>query len=208
MNLSGASAALLWIDERQGRLDTVTALVRKGSKPASAVRAIPVLPGVAAAPAVSQTGFGDTGQTLPAAVEATTEAKQCRADTDFSPEIQKEVQSARLDASTELWGVPCFVGAYNFGTRYFLTGPGGSNPRLASFKGTGEPEDVLTNAGYSAETRTLSQFAKGRGIGDCGVATTWTWTGREFTLTEESVMGECWGAGAERWPTTWRSRSE
>ncbi|MBD3835027.1 MAG: DUF1176 domain-containing protein, partial [Brevundimonas sp.] len=37
ISLSGAAAALLWIDERQGRLSTTTALVRRGSKPASTV---------------------------------------------------------------------------------------------------------------------------------------------------------------------------
>lgn len=208
MNLNGASAALLWIDERQGRLDTVTALVRKGAGPASTVPAAPILPQIKAAPAVSQAGFGDRGQTLPATIEAMTEAKECLADTGFSPVIQREVQSARLDAATELWAMPCFIGAYNLGTRWFLTGTDGADPRVVSFQGTGEAETTLTNAEYSPTTRTLSQFAKGRGLGDCGVATTWTWTGRAFVLTDESVMGECWGANADRWPSTWRSRSE
>lgn len=206
MNLSGASAALLWIDERQGRLDTVTALVRRGAKPASAVPAAPPLPRVTPAPEMARDQIGEIGQTLPASIEAMAEAKECRADTAHFEGIQKEVQSARLDASTELWGMPCYVGAYNTGARYFLTGPGGARPRVLSFNGTGEAEDILTNAEYSPHTRTLTQFAKGRGLGDCGVASTWTWTGRAFVLSEESVMGECWGANADRWPTTWRSQ--
>ena len=41
LSVSGSSAALLWIDERQGRLDTVTAVVRKGDRPASVVPAVP-----------------------------------------------------------------------------------------------------------------------------------------------------------------------
>ena len=207
MNLNGVSAALLWIDERQGRLNTVTALVRKGDQPASVVPQPPALPLVVAAPAMSQTGFGDVGQKLPASIEATAEARECRAETAHSPAIQKEVQSARLGDATELWGVPCFAGAYNFGTRYFLTGPGGSKPRALSLDSVADVEDTLINAGYSAETRTLTQFAKGRGIGDCGVASTWTWTGRDFVLTEESAMTRCWGVGADRWPSTWRSRN-
>lgn len=206
MVLTGATAALLWIDERQGRLDTVTALVRRGSQPASAVAPAPSLPAVRAAPAISQEGFGQFAPRLPASIEAMAEARECRADTEFRPDIQKEIQSARLDARTELWGVPCFVAAYNAGTRYFLTGPSGSEPRLLTFRGTGEPTDILTNAGYSPETRTLTQFAKGRGLGDCGVATSWVWTGRSFVLSQESVMEHCWGAMADRWPTTWRTR--
>ena len=208
MNLNGATAALLWIDERQGRLDTVTALVRRGAKPATAVPPAPRLPLVAPAPEMPRDQIGEIGPTLPATIEAMAEAKACRADTAHFEGIQKEVQSARLDASTELWGMPCYVGAYNTGTRYFLTGPGGARPRVLSFRGTGEAEDILTNAEYSPHTRTIGQFAKGRGLGDCGVASTWTWTGRAFVLSEESVMGECWGANADRWPTTWRSRRE
>ena len=37
ISLTGAVAALLWIDEQQKRLDTATALIRRGPKPASAV---------------------------------------------------------------------------------------------------------------------------------------------------------------------------
>ena len=37
ISMSGAVASLLWIDEQQKRLGTVTALTRKGDKPASAV---------------------------------------------------------------------------------------------------------------------------------------------------------------------------
>ena len=203
---SGAAAAMLWIDERQGRLGTVTALVRKGPRPAAMVPAPPPLPVIVAAPAISQTGFGDSGQTLPAAVEATSEAKECRAETDFSPAIQKEVRSARLDSATELWGLPCFIGAYNTGIRYFLTGPGGSNPRVIRFPTTGAPSDTLTNAEYSPGDRMISQFAKGRGVGDCGVASTWVWTGRAFVLEKEAEMTECWGVASDLWPTTWRSR--
>lgn len=206
MELSGATAALLWIDERQGRLDTVTALVRRGTRPASAVPAAPSLPTVTAAPPISQAGYGLTAQRLPATIETLPETRECRADTEFSPEIQKEIQSARLDARTELWGVPCFAGAYNFGTRYFLSGLNGSGPRALTFSGTGDPRDILTNAGYSPETRTLSQFAKGRGLGDCGVTSSWIWTGQAFVLSQESVMVNCWGAMPDRWPSTWRTR--
>ena len=51
VSLAGASAAMLYMDEKQRRLDTVTALVRRGSRPASAVPAPPALPRVTLAPA-------------------------------------------------------------------------------------------------------------------------------------------------------------
>ena len=70
ISLSGAAAALLWIDERQGRVNTVTALRRVGARPASAVRAAPPLSVVTPAPTSSQAGFGEQNQVLPAALEA------------------------------------------------------------------------------------------------------------------------------------------
>lgn len=204
MSLNGASAALLWIDERQGRLDTPTALVRRGERAASGVPAAPALPVVTPAPAADQSNLPTT---LPAALAARPEVAECHANLDWSPTLRGEASRARLDARTELWGVACDAGAYNLMTRFFLTGPGGADPRPLSFQGAnGEPQDVLTNAGYDPQTRQLGQFAKGRGLGDCGVAQTWTWTGREFVLSREAVMGECWGVPADLWPTLWRTR--
>lgn len=206
LSLSGAAAALLWIDERQGRVNTTTALRRRGSLPASSVPAAPPLPAVSAAPAVSQAGFGEENQILPAALEAVPAVAACRAETG-DHWISKEVMSARLDASTELWAVPCFAGAYNMGHDWYVTGPGGRDPRPARLgSSSGEAAAGTINGGYSPETRTLTAFAKGRGIGDCGVASTWTWTGRDFVLTSESEMSECWGVPADYWPTTWRTR--
>lgn len=207
LSLSGAAAALLWIDERQGRVDTVTALRRGGTRPASSVPEAPSLPVIRPAPAVSQAGFGDQNQILPAALETVPAVAECRAQT-ADHWIGKEVMSARLDASTELWAVPCFAGAYNLGHDWYITGPGGRDPRPARLTSTSdEPTGGTINGGYSPETQSITAFAKGRGIGDCGTASTWTWTGREFVLTDELEMRECWGVPADYWPTTWRTRA-
>lgn len=206
LSLSGAAAALLWIDERQGRVNTVTALRRPGPRPASTVRSAPPLPVITPAPAVSQAGFGDQNQILPAALETVPAVAECRSETS-EHWIGKEVMSARLNATTELWAVPCFAGAYNMGHDWYITGPGGRDPRPARLTSiSNEPTAGTINGGYSPETRTITAFAKGRGVGDCGTASTWTWTGREFVLTSESEMRECWGVPADYWPTTWRTR--
>ncbi len=204
---AGVSAALLWIDEHQGRLDTATALIRRGRRAASTVPAAPVLPAVVTARAISQSGFGDRDQTLPAALEALPAVKACRAETSYNADISQAVMSARLDASTELWAVPCFSGAYNIGHDWYVTGPGGRNPRPATLASAdGKPSSGTVNGGYSAATRTITAFSKGRGLGDCGLASTWTWTGRAFVLTTESVMDDCVGIPSDLWPTTWRTR--
>lgn len=206
MSLSGAAAAMLWIDERQGRLDTPTALVRKGTRSVASVPGPATAPRVIAAPPIAQTGFGDSDQTLPPALEAVAAVKACRAETGDGV-VSHEVMSARLDATTELWAVPCFVGAYNVGHDWYLTGPGGRNPRAVSLaSASGESGAGTINGGYDPDARTISAFAKGRGIGDCGTASTWTWTGRDFVLSAETAMTECWGVPADYWPTTWRTR--
>jgi len=201
---SGAAAAFLWIDERQGRLGTTTALVRRGTRPAATVPAPPPLPRPVPAAAVAQTGLPRPA--LPAAFEARADVRQCRADTAYNPDLQREITVDRLSPDQELWGVPCFVGAYNFGLRYFVTGPNGADPRPVRFPTSREPTDEVVNGEYDPTSRTLSAFNKGRGVGDCGIATTWVWTGRDFALMSETEMRECWGVPAELWPTTWRSR--
>lgn len=206
---NGAAAALLWIDERQGRLDTVTALRRRGDRPASTVPAPPALPVVTPAPPADQTGTPDpdTDAVLPATFRNLPAVKECRENLSFNPDLFKGITRQRLDADTELWSVPCDAGAYNLMTRYWITGPNGGDPRAIALQGTeGDPEYVLTNSDYDPVDRTLRQFAKGRGIGDCGVFQQWTWTARGFVLSEEIGMGECWGVPFDLWPTRWRTR--
>jgi hypothetical protein len=209
---SGAAAALLWIDEKQGRLETPTALIRRGDRPASAVPVAPALPVVTAAPAVDQTGFGTEGSAIPAALRARSEVRACLADSS-TPAVSNMVMSARLDARTELWAVPCGSGAYNVSHNWYLTGPGGRDPRPAALVGTGGPgadpvraDNITVNGEYDPRSRTLSAFAKARGIGDCGTHQTWAWTGDRFALTEESSMGDCAGVPSDFWPVAWRTR--
>lgn len=219
---AGASAALLWIDERQGRLDTQTALIRRGDKPASTVPAPPALPQLQAAPAVDQGAFaragdpleeGDTaGVTLPAAVEALDRVKACRADTNEY--LQKSILAARLAENVQLWGVPCSAGAYNATYELYLTDGQGRSPRLAKFpdwrnapRAEGDiAGDGLVNPVFDARTNTIRHFPRGRGVGDCGVMQSWTWTGGAFELNSERTMGDCWGISGALWPTTWRTR--
>jgi len=205
LSVSGVSAALLWIDERQGRLDTVTALIREGDAPASSVPTAPALPVVAAAPAVAQTGMKN-GTQLPDAVEDLAKVRDCRVDTDFSPDFQYATQHYRLAADTVLWGVPCFMGAYNTGYLYVLTDNAGASPRIVSLPTTGEAIETPINPDYDPATRRLEAFGKGRGLGDCGTVHQWIWTGRAFVLAHERVMEACMGVTADLWPVIWDTR--
>ncbi|HAJ04565.1 MAG TPA: hypothetical protein DCL55_15270, partial [Brevundimonas sp.] len=189
---------------RQGRLGTVTALIRKGDAPASSVPAAPTLPVVAAAPAVAQTGL--TATQLPDAVEDLDPVRTCRTDTDFNPDFQYDIQQYRLAADTVLWGVPCFMGAYNTGYLYVLTDNAGASPRIVSLPTTGEAMETPINPEYDPATRRLEAFGKGRGLGDCGTVHQWIWTGRAFVLEHERRMEACMGVTADLWPVTWNTR--
>lgn len=216
---NGAAAALLWIDERQGRLDAVDALIRRGGRPGEDAPPAPSLPRLTPAPAADQTGLSggadptqdlSPGPALPAAIAALPAVKACQAETSFNPDFQKSVFAVRLSRTRELWGAPCSLGAYNAGYAMFLTGPNGANPQAlvlptTAAQPTRVDQDFLINPVFDAKTRTLSHFPRGRGLGDCGVMQSWVWTGQAFALKQESVMGDCWGMPQRHWPTTWRS---
>lgn len=215
---AGASAALLWIDERQGRLETTTALLRRGDRPARAVPAAPALPAVRRAPPVPQGDLAHAnapmgeeppaGVRLPAAIEALAEVKACREESNEY--LDKAVLAGRLDRSTVLWGVPCGSGAYNATYVLYLARPDGTGVRAAELprrepRSAEEGDLWLVNPEYDPEAQTLTVFPRGRGLGDCGTIQTWTWTAQGFALTGERFMGDCWGMTPDLWPTTWRA---
>jgi hypothetical protein len=219
MPVAGVSAALLWIDERQGRLGTTTALLRRGDRSAAEVPAAPALPRVVPAPPIAQGAFAAAspmvddpppGLSVPAAIEARPEVKDCRSENNEY--LNKAILAVRLDASTVLWGVPCGSGAYNATFVLYLADPGGRNVRPADLP-TREPRPAddegdlwLVNPVYDTRAQTLTVFPRGRGLGDCGTIQTWTWTRAGFALTEERLMGDCQGMSPEHWPTMWRTR--
>ncbi len=218
---NGAAAAFLWIDERQGRLETAGALMRRGVRPDSAVPAGPPLPRVTPARAVDQGAFRGADNTMeneppkvavPASLESRTDVGECRAEGNQT--LNAAILAVKLSASTELWGIPCGSGAYNATYKLYLTGLNGANPRPAALPereprregDTGGEGAWLVNPIYDTAAQTLTVFPRGRGLGDCGTITTWTWTGTAFALTEERSMGDCWGMGPDHWPTYWRTR--
>lgn len=221
ISASGAAAALLWIDERQGRLETTGALMRRGARPDTAVPAAPPLPRVTPARAVDQGAFRGAANPMqndppklavPATLESRTDVRECRAE--GNPTLNAAILAVKLSANTELWGIPCGSGAYNATYKLFLTGLNGANPRPATLPER-EPRregDIggegpwLVNPFYDTAAQTLTVFPRGRGLGDCGTITTWAWTGTAFALTEERSMGDCWGMGPDHWPTYWRTR--
>ncbi len=200
ISLSGLAAALLWIDDQQKRVGTVTALIAGGDKPATAVPAVPAPPVVVAA----KRAAAPVPKKAPAAVLAKARAV-CQDKKITEPE-----DIVRLDADVMYSFVcPELSGAYNYFTALIIESPG-RPPRLAEFKfprdyGATDHDYSAINAGFDEATRTLSTFNKGRGIGDCGFASDWVWDGKAFQLALSKSMPDCHGVREEDWPTVWRA---
>ena len=198
VSLAGMVAALRLVDDQQGRVGTVTAMVAKGDAPLSAVPPQPALPVVRRAPAVAQTGLAAKP---PASVKALAAKAECDVDQDTAagePEVH------RLSADTVLWQVPCWAGAYNDSSLFVITDNKGGAARLAPLEGA--DDGMATNAQYDPKTRLLGAYDKGRGVGDCGESSEWAWTGRAFVLTHAASMPIC--QGQADWPTSYQARVE
>ncbi|MDP1616857.1 MAG: DUF1176 domain-containing protein [Phenylobacterium sp.] len=199
ISLAGSSAAMRFMDDRQKRAGTVTALVARGARPASAVPAPSQPPAIKAAPAVSQARLPTTPS--PAMQAQLRDCDDDIADLGFAPEV------ARLGQGRLFWGVVCSRGAYNVIYRLFLTDERGGDVRpLELSYPSDETTSELMNISFDPKTQTLMNFDKGRGLGDCGAITEWIWTGEAFAVAHQVLMPECQGVMSDDWPVSYRSR--
>lgn len=207
ISMSGAVASLLWIDDQQKRLDTVTALVRRGAKPASAVPPQPKAPVIVAA----RSSKAKAPEKHPPALLA--KGRKLCGDDDENSQIE-EVNPLGGGQFLFQFTCPDSSGAYNF-MNVFLIGPAGNvtalrpavfrRPPGADDGGSDGPPSGLMNPIFDPQTMTLTSFNKGRGYGDCGVEEQWVWDGRTFQLALERFMSECRRIPLDDWPVTWRA---
>lgn len=181
---SGAAAVLLKMDEYQGRLGTPGALIRKGDAQESSV------PGAAAEPVITSVAYANAlpgderfAQThrkaLLDALRATIKNENCN-DLMSGSEAEPELAAERLDTSHMLVSTRCWLGAYNFGSGYWVVN---HNPPFS-------PVLVSTNISDGGQGE-LRESHKGRGLGDCWSSRAYTWDGRQFVLSEASTSGMC-----------------
>lgn len=206
IDLRGLKAALLLIDEQQQRLGTRSAWVKKGNKAADSVPDAPAAPRLTSA------------FTAPAALtenekSAITQQVATQIDTsDCSLEAaDRQLRLYPLTNRQALVLIACERGAYNqYDLAYLLS-------RSAPFKveeldltmpfvldgNGGAPE--LINTYFEAATGRFSTYAKGRGIGDCGVASDWQFDGSRFHLVRYAQEDSCdaYSAGGADWPALW-----
>lgn len=202
-SLKGISASLRYFDAGQGRAGTMTALVAKGPRPATAVPAAPPAPRV--------TFVRPTGK--PAAFSAALRSamgKQSDCDSVYEGgEGEKpKVETWALGGGKTLALIPCGSGAYNFSSvPYVIENGKAVVARFDQVPGWTEAEGIATlvNADFDPAKAELGSYMKGRGIGDCGSSETYVWDGAMFRLVEARAMGEC--RGSNNWLRTWKAEA-
>ena len=209
--LDGVSAALLRLDAAQGRVGTVTALLDPGSKPAATVPPASPMPVIAPHPITATLGTGEAAKLI-AAAQSASAARMTKEECDAQP---GEIEPAAFALSDRMSLVllPCLMGAYqgsSLGVLVDRTTAAVSKLALPlAFQGNpapDDPTDMLTEPDFEAETGTLSLFAKGRGIGDCGLTASWIWDGQAFQLSALNYQDACGGVEPGDWPSLFRSR--
>jgi hypothetical protein len=202
ISLTGVVAAMLWMDDQQKRVGTVTALVSRGDKPATAVPPPPAPPVVTAA----KIPPGPKADKAPAAVIAKARAV-CE-----EKKISEAEDATRLNADQVMYWFQCadMSGAYNYAYALLIAEHG--KVRQAEFK---QPRELATkddngvetniNPGFDESTQTLSLFNKGRGIADCGQSSDWVWDGRAFRLIGAKSMPTCKGVAPSDWAVLYRA---
>lgn len=194
-SLVGYSAALLYMDEQQKRLGTVTALIGKG--PGTMVPMPPALPVIVSPP---------TSNREPRKLSArdylrVTKSLGCDpSDLRRYAAAGNYAYSYRLDAQTTLalFEHPCELGPYSRASFALLIDEKGG-VRPTQFDVPPGPDDdypsnSLANAEWDYNTMQLGEFKKGRGLLDCGTTRDFAWDGVRFRLVAQSDMNECGGS--------------
>ena len=202
LSLAGSNAALLKMDDLQGRVGTPGALVRKGSKPESSV--LPAL----AAPKVQRVALPNTSTQDQALLEPILKSIQPHECWDDLPNSTSVVASITRVSSTQVLVMrECGRGSYQSGYAFWLAN---SKPPFAAQQlnlplPDGQTTDNVMTTSF--DKGRLSSFSKGRGVYDCGENINWDWNGKNFVLTNASQSPLCRG-----WPgggfslRTWTAR--
>lgn len=200
-SLSGATAALRYMDDRQGRSGTITALVARGARGAGTMRKPPQAPTISAPAPVPEAS---------AAPLTADEAERALAAAACPRQSSSGTAVHALPAGASLVLVPCDGERYNSPFRALLgTGTTGARTfALASFDAP-PPSDIgaaramVYNPVWDAAEGVLIDDYKGREAGDCGSGARYAWDGTRFRRILFSSMWECRGSSDRI--TLWRA---
>jgi len=194
VELGGLSHALSWIDGRQERIGTASAITSPG-------------PGESR-DAPHAVAIGNPDQLPPAVRSVWDESRSC---SDIDPAIfaSLDAVSMPLSENSALYVLPCGVpSAYNTPYIAILAKAEGiaSQLHLARMAEKGPvTTDLIYNAKWNPARLYLEGLFKGSGLGECGTWNRWAWTGSGFVMIEEASRQTCDGKEfpLSEWPTTW-----
>lgn len=121
--------------------------------------------------------------------------------------------SARLNKTTELFGILCETSAYNWPYALYVVRDGYAEDAERLFfadydQSTGwTGTNRLYNASFDKKTGELRGFSKSRGLGDCGSKTTLKWDGEQFSLVEFRYKDTCDGDIEKPFPLIYKRYS-
>ncbi|QUG74828.1 DUF1176 domain-containing protein [Erwinia sp. E602] len=206
ISLHGLKAALLLMDEVQGRVKSGSAWVASGAGDVSDLPPPPDVPQISSAPRPPRALSGRESRQLLDYASWHLDNDLCSLDP-----LRRESQVAPLSDNKALLLVSCEMGAYNL--IYLAFEVNRQPPFIARLltltlpfvpSGASGRQLELVNAEFDAARGELQTFSKTRGLGDCGVATRWQYDGHQFRLAEYAQQSLCDGwNGSERWPTLW-----
>jgi hypothetical protein len=200
LTLTGASAALRYIDAQQGRVDGVTAIVARGASSAATVPAATAPPRI---PAI-RPDKGPPARFDTVAVARLRKQADCEGDEALSA---MKPDFHRLDPHSTLILVPCIHGPYQSAVLLFVAHDGKISPaRFDIGPGGEDPVPMMVDPDWDPETGTLDTHAKGRGLGDCGRNLEWVWDGERFRMTFANGLEACRLSGL--WLTRYRATPE
>ncbi|KGH49999.1 regulatory protein [Acinetobacter idrijaensis] len=192
LSTSGASAVLLKMDEFQRRLSTPSALIRPGKKSNQAVLKAAAIPKIQIpkyqSGKVTQAKLNTaTSQQMIRKLQATTKEDQC--DLLFSQRfLDDDVMTIYpINAQNQLIQIPCWRGAYNMGSGFWLM------DRNKQFK------QLVTTSGETFNQGQIFSGHKVRGLGDCLSQNEWAWNGKKFVKSFSGLTVQCKGFAGGAW---------
>ncbi len=208
LSLGGSVAAMLWIDEQQGRLNAPSALIRKGTTgtvPAAAEPPLIAMKAPAGKPLAK-----DQAAALVKALRAELNRREPDSCEDIPEGFTDSDGAWPLNDATNLVVLACSRGAYNVASQFWLVpGRDVTKAKPAAFEGSRDkPGNELVNADFDPKTGRVMFFAKGRGIGDCGSSGSYGWNGTRFAVLQLSMMSECRLIPGDDWITLFQSREK
>lgn len=179
ISAEGATAVMLKMDEFQQRLDTPTALVRKGesNSPILQPQPLPKVKSVKPQASIREEILKDNPkyERLSSLIKSIIDTEEdC-----FSFKDEEAIVVYPLSKERKLIGTLCMMAAYNYSMLYLLTDKD-------------EKQIFWYSSDYNDfEDGELSGLYKGRGIGDCMGYKESVWNGETFVLSQEYTTGMC-----------------